>query len=155
MCSGHDHDHPLHPKIRPLTAIERATWPTTVKVPLQAPHVDARGEIQPLVDMPMESCVLIHTKKGAVRANHYHRSDWHFCYVLEGEIEYFERPTGSNEEPKKYVIKKGELFFTGPMVDHAMVFPCDGSFLTWGRNSRSQDVYEADVVRIPPIEPQA
>lgn len=153
MCSDHDHHHSLHPKIRPLTEAERATWPKSVVVALEKPHVDERGVIQPLVDMPMESCVMITSKKGAVRANHYHRSDWHFCYVVDGEIEYYERPHGSAEEPKRYVIKKGELFFTGPMVDHAMVFPVESTFLTWGRNSRSQDVYEADVVRIPAINP--
>lgn len=40
------------------------------------------------------------------------------------------------------------------MVDHAMVFTQDTSFLTYGRNSRAQEVYEADVVRIPPINPE-
>lgn len=140
-------------KIRPLTDAERATWPKTVVVELEKPFVDERGAIQPLVDMPMESCVLIESKKGTVRANHYHTTDWHYCYVLDGEIEYYERPTGSDEEPKKYVLTKGQMFFTGPMLDHVMVFTKDTSFLTWGRNSRAQDVYEADVVRIPALQP--
>ena len=143
----------LHPKIRPLTEAEKADWPKTVIVPLEKPHVDERGLIQPLVDVPMESCVWITSKKGTVRANHYHQTDWHYCYVVEGEIDYYERPHGSTEPAKKTVVKKGQMFFTGPMVDHAMVFPQDTIFLTWGRNSRSQDVYEADVVRIPPINP--
>jgi len=104
-----------------------------------------------LVDLPMESCVLIESRKGSVRANHYHRTDWHFCYVLSGSIEYYERPTGSNQKPNKVLIRTGELFFTPPMVDHAMVFPEDTVFLTLGRNSRKQEAYEADVVRIPPI----
>ena len=50
-------------------------------------------------------------------------------------------------------VKVGELFWTPPMVDHAMVFTQDTEFLTFGRNSRAQAVYEADVVRIPPINP--
>jgi dTDP-4-dehydrorhamnose 3,5-epimerase-like enzyme len=99
----------------------------------------------------MESCVLIRSKKGTVRANHYHRTDWHYCYPLSGSIEYFHRPHGSSDKPEKVLVKAGELFFTPPMVDHAMVFPEDTVFLTWGRNSRAQEVYEADVVRIPPI----
>jgi hypothetical protein len=33
------------------------------------------------------------------------------------------------------------------------VFTNDTVFLTLGRNSREQAVYEADVVRIPPINP--
>jgi len=137
--------------IRPVTEEERATWPQSVIVELEKPFVDARGEIQPLVDVPMESCVLISSKAGTVRADHYHQTDWHYCYVLEGEIEYYERPTGSSQTPVKTLIKKGQMFFTGPMKDHSMFFVSDTVFLTFGRNSRSQEVYEADVVRIPTL----
>jgi hypothetical protein len=73
--------------------------------------------------------------------------------VLSGEIDYYHRPTGSKENPEKVTVKAGQLFWTPPMVDHAMVFTQDTEFLTFGRNSRAQPVYEADVVRIPPINP--
>jgi quercetin dioxygenase-like cupin family protein len=138
-------------KIRPLNAREKSTWPKEVIVKLEKAFVDIRGSIQPLVDLPMESAVLIHSKKGAVRANHYHQTDWHFCYVLSGSIEYLHRPTGSRAKPKSVFVKEGELFFTPPMVDHQMLFPEKCSFLVLGRNSRSQEVYEADVIRIPPL----
>lgn len=137
--------------IRPVTEEEKKKWPKEVIVKLEKAFADARGAIQPLVDLPMESCVLISTHKGSVRANHYHRTDWHFCYVLSGSIVYYERPHGSDETPKKVLVKTGELFFTPPMVDHAMHFPEDTVFLTLGRNSRTQEAYEADVVRIDPI----
>ena len=126
--------------IRPVTEKERSTWPTTVKVPLEKSFDDMRGSIQPLVDVTMESCVLIRSKKGSVRANHYHRTDWHYCYVLSGEIEYHYRKTGSTAPPETATIRAGELFFTPPMVDHAMVFTQDTVFLTLGRNSRAQPV---------------
>jgi quercetin dioxygenase-like cupin family protein len=138
-------------KLRPVTAKERLSWPKDVIVKLEKAFVDLRGSIQPLVDLPMESAVLIHSKKGAVRANHYHQTDWHFCYVLSGSIEYLHRPTGSKAKPKTLFVREGELFFTPPMVDHQMIFPEDASFLVLGRNSRAQPVYEADVVRIPPL----
>ncbi|HKW37214.1 MAG TPA: cupin domain-containing protein [Burkholderiales bacterium] len=139
--------------IRPVTEEERRSWPTGVLVNLPKTFEDARGSIQPLVDMQMESCVLITSKRGTVRANHYHQTDWHFCYVLSGKIEYYHRPHGSAERPEKVVIETGQMFFTPPLVDHAMVFPEDTAFLTWGRNSRRQEVYEADVRRIAPINP--
>jgi dTDP-4-dehydrorhamnose 3,5-epimerase-like enzyme len=139
-------------RIAPLTDEERGRWPTSVIVPLHSPFTDARGVIQPLVDMDMKSCVLISSKAGTVRANHYHRTDWHFCYVLSGSIEYFHRAVGSREDPECVVVRAGQLFFTPPMVEHAMVFPEDTVFLTLGRNSRVQEVYEQDVVRIAPIE---
>ena len=140
--------------IRPTSAEERAAFPSGVIVPLEAPFSDPRGAIQPLVDATMESCVLISSKKGSVRANHYHRTDWHFCYVVAGSIDYYHRPVGSTAAPAHVTVRTGQLFFTPPMVEHAMVFPEETVFLTLGRNSREQEVYEEDVVRIDPIEPR-
>jgi len=135
-------------KIDPLTDEERQDWPTTVIVPLAPAHVDPRGAIQPLLDLAMKSALLISSKKGAVRANHYHRTDWHYCYVVSGSIEYFHRPTGSDEPPQRVLVTAGQMFFTPPLVDHTMLFPEDAVFLTFGRNPRDQESYEADVVRV-------
>ena len=140
-------------KIKPLTEEEKAAWPVDVVVPLEDPFADERGAIQPLVDAAMESAVLITSRKGTVRANHYHKTDWHYCYVLVGAIDYFHRPHGSSAEPEHVHIKAGEMFFTPPLVDHAMVFAEDTLFLTLSRNPRDQESYEADVERIPPIHP--
>lgn len=139
--------------LHPPTDAERATWPDDVIVELKDAFADARGEIIPLVDLPMKSCVLITSKKGTVRANHYHRTDWHFCYVLDGAIEYHHRPHGDDGPGEKLLLRKGQMFFTPPMVDHAMVFVEDTTFLTLGRNSRKQEVYEADVERINYVDP--
>ena len=78
--------------IEPVSEEEKESWPTEPMVSLEKPFVDARGSIQPLVDLMMRSAVLIESKKGTLRANHYHKTDWHYCYVLSGRIEYFHRP---------------------------------------------------------------
>ena len=135
-------------KLRPVTARERLTWPKDVIVKLEAAFVDLRGSIQPLVDLPMESAVLIQSKKGAVRANHYHHTDWHYCYVLSGGIDYYYRPVGSKDKPKLCHIKTGETFFTPPMLEHAMVFTADCDFICLGRNPRDQETYEGDITRV-------
>lgn len=140
-------------QIDPPSKEEQAQWPNSVIVPFDDSFTDERGEIIPLVDLPMKSAVLITSKKGSVRANHYHQTDWHFCYVISGAIDYYHRPHGSDTVPKKTVIEKGQQFFTPPLVDHAMVFTEDTVFLTLGRNSRRQEIYEADVKRIDPINP--
>ena len=137
--------------IKPLSQEEKLSFPSEIKLKLESPFVDARGSIQPLVDVSMESCVLSHSKKGSQRANDFHRTDWHYCYVLAGEIEYYSREVGSDSPPQITRISKGEMFFTGPMVEHTMVFLEDTDFLTFGRNSRAQEVYEADIVRIPSL----
>ena len=134
--------------IDPLTEEEKERWPKEPLVTQEKPFIDVRGEIQPLVDELMKSAVLIHSKKGTLRANHYHLTDWHYCYVMSGSIEYYHRPTGSDAEPEKILVKAGQMVFTPPMVDHGMVFPEDTTFLTLSRNPRDQASYEADVVRI-------
>ena len=135
--------------IDPVTEREKEQWPSSVVVDLDESFTDERGEIIPLVDLPMKSAVMISSRKGTVRANHYHQTDWHFCYVVKGRIEYHHRPHGSDAPAETVVIEQGQLFFTPPMVDHAMVFLDDTLFLTLGRNSRRQEVYEADVRRVP------
>ena len=141
------------PDIEPVTEKEKATWPTEPLVELEKPFVDVRGAIHPLVDRLMKSAVLIESKAGTLRANHYHKTDWHYCYVMSGCIEYYHRPTGSDDEPKCVVARAGEMVFTPPMVDHGMVFPEDTLFLTLSRNPRDQATYEADVVRIEMLKP--
>lgn len=133
---------------------DKVILPKEVMIKLEKPFNDERGEIQPLVDLTMKSCVLISSKKNTIRANHYHKTDWHFCYVLEGEIDYYHREVGDKEFPKMVKIKKNELFFTPPMVEHAMVFHKDTVFLTLGGNSRIQSEYEADLVRVDLISPE-
>jgi len=140
--------------IKPTTEAEKTLWPKDVIVELEESFMDSRGGIQPLVNLPMESCVIINSKKGTIRANHYHKTDWHFCYVLNGSIDYYHRPVGSSEPPEKIIVKKEQLFFTPPMVEHAMVFHEDTTFLTLGRNSRKQEIYEMDVVRTNLISPE-
>ena len=74
-------------------------WSGEVIISPEAPHRDTRGEIVPLVDAHMRSAVLITSKKGTIRANHYHKTDWHYCYVLEGAIDYYHRPVGTSGPP--------------------------------------------------------
>lgn len=127
-------------------------WPQEVIVQLEGAHEDERGYIQPLCDLPMKSASLIFSKKGTVRANHFHHTDWHYCYVVSGRIEYSHRTAGSDEPPEVVEIKQGGMFFTPPKVEHAMVFPEDTLFLTLSRNPRDQASYEADVERIELVQ---
>ena len=135
-------------ELTPVTDEEKATWPAHGVVKLEKPFVDGRGSIQPLVDIMMKSAVMIESKAGSLRANHYHKTDWHYCYVVSGTIEYLHRPTGSDQEPEVILVNEGEMVFTPSMIDHGMRFPVDTVFLTLSRNPRDQDSYEADVVRV-------
>ena len=75
-------------EVSPISEEEKNYWPKKIIVDLEKPFTDERGVLQPLVDTMMKSAVLIQSNKGSIRANHYHKTDWHYCYVLSGEIEY-------------------------------------------------------------------
>ena len=130
-----------------------SSWPMEKVVKLPAAHTDARGSIQPLVDLPMKNASLITSKKGTLRSNHYHLTDWHFMYVLSGSFDYYYRATGTQDAPKMVRVGEGEMVFTPPMEDHATVFVEDCSMLVVSRNPRDQESYEADVERVQLLDP--
>jgi quercetin dioxygenase-like cupin family protein len=132
---------------------DHTMWPKTGIIDLELPHKDSRGSIQSLVNFPMKNLSLISSKKGAVRSNHYHLTDWHYMYVLSGSFDYYYRPTNSNEDLKCISIVAGEMIFTPPMEDHATIFLEDCNLLAMSRNPRDQSAYEDDVRRVTLINP--
>ena len=133
---------------------DETMWPKTGLVDLDKPHIDDRGYIQSLVNFPMKNLSLISSKKGAVRSNHYHLTDWHYMYVLSGSFDYYYRPTHSGEELQCVRVVVGEMIFTPPMEDHATVFLEDCNLLAMSRNPRDQKAYEEDVRRVNLINPE-
>jgi quercetin dioxygenase-like cupin family protein len=134
---------------------DESMWPKTGLVQLELPHIDSRGGIQSLVNFPIKNISLISSKKGAVRSNHYHVTDWHYMYVLSGSFDYYYKPTGSDDELKIIRVKAGDMIFTPPMEDHATLFLEDTELLAISRNPRDQKAYEEDVRRVVLIEPEA
>ena len=128
--------------------VDGGQWPEDCAVPLDAPFVNANGVIQNLVLKPMTSVAAITSEPGSMRANHYHKTDWHYTYVVEGRVLYFERPVDSEEIPKPRVFNTGKMFFTPPMKEHTMVFPVKTVIVTMARNVRSHESHEADLVRV-------
>ena len=127
---------------------DETMWPKEGLVELEAPHNDDRGHIQSLVNFPMKNISLISSKKGAIRSNHYHLTDWHYMYVLSGSFDYYYKPTNSNEDLQCVRVKAGQMIFTPPMEDHATVFLEDCDLLAISRNPRDQKAYEKDVRRV-------
>ncbi len=100
---------------------------------LKDPYIDDRGLIQSLVSLDepkIQSAVIIESKKGSVRANHYHKEDWHYCYLITGSIDYYYRDVDDTIKPTVIRIKPGEVFYTPAMLEHAMYFNEDSDFLT-------------------------
>lgn len=118
--------------------------------------VDKRGAMFSLLEenTKIRSVLLISCKKGAVRANHYHKHDTHYCYVLKGVMEYtYKDLTARKEKKKTMIVREGYLVTTQPMVAHAMYFPEDSLFLTLTTERRDPIAYERDTVRTKLLQP--
>lgn len=109
---------------------------------------DERGGILSIVDHPVENVSIITCNPGSIRSNHYHHSDFHFMYVLEGEIDYFYKDvdTGEIEYLK---VREGDNIFTPDNELHATYFPVKTRLIVSSKFPRDQETYEKDTVREP------
>ena len=130
----------------------KPSMPSTALVPIREPFVDERGEIRNLIDAPFTSAAVVRSVKGAIRGNHYRKTDYHYTWLQRGGLVYLHRPAGSAEPPQQWVIAPGQLFYTPPMYEHTMVFTEESVMLVFARNSREMRHYEADLVRVPPLQ---
>jgi dTDP-4-dehydrorhamnose 3,5-epimerase-like enzyme len=112
---------------------------------------DKRGSIEELINEKTKSVSLISTKKGSIRANHYHKTDWHYIYVLKGSFVYFYRERNKSKIYKT-LVKKNQLLFTPPLLDHATYHTEYTEMLVVSKNKRDKKTYERDTVRVKFID---
>ena len=123
----------LHKKSKILTNIKRSN--------------DNRGSILSIVDHQVLNVSIIESKKNTIRSNHYHRKDFHFMYVLEGEIDYFYKSL-ENETVKYLKVSKGSTIFTPNLEIHATYFPVNTKLIVSSGFARDKKTYEDDTVRV-------
>lgn len=129
---------------------------TDVIRPSETLEDSARGVIEKLAEGNFQSILRITSKAGTVRANHYHTRDSHLCYLTKGKLEYVWRDARDENAPlQRLVIEPGQLFYTPPMVAHAMAFLEDSEFYAFSTEARhGQAAYENEVVRVTLVEPK-
>jgi len=105
--------------------------------------VDKRGKISNHeLPEPINLIGLIDSKKGTVRANHYHPIQEQKCLVTKGQfISVYQDLLNKNSPKITHVVNEGELIITKPNTAHAMVFPKDTVFLNLVRGEREHDNY--------------
>jgi len=108
---------------------------------------DARGAIVDIIaNEPVEYATLITSKKGAVRANHYHKDTFQFLYVLSGKLMVRgQMPDGPVQEA---IMEAGDLIVNVPEERHAFEALEDSAFLVLTRGPRGGDDYEKDTYRL-------
>lgn len=113
---------------------------------------DPRGQILSIIDETVQNVSIITCNAGAIRSNHWHKTDFHFMYVLEGEIDYFFKELDS-DEVEYLKIRKGDNIFTPDHEIHATYFPVDTKLIVSSRFPRDRETYERDTVRVEFVTP--
>ena len=105
--------------------------------------VDKRGKISNHeLTEPINLIGLINSKKGTMRANHYHPQQEQKCLFTKGQIiEVFQDIINPGSPKVTQVVNEGELSIIKPNVAHTMVFTKDTTFLNLVRGEREHDNY--------------
>ena len=105
--------------------------------------VDKRGAISNHeLTEPINLIGLIESKKGTIRANHYHPQQEQKCLFTKGQIiEIFQDIINPNSPKITQVVNAGQLSVIKPNVAHTMVFTKDTTFLNLVRGERDHENY--------------
>jgi len=109
--------------------------------------VDQRGNIISIVDDTIQNVSLITCNAGSIRSNHYHKKDFHYMYVLEGEIDYFFKDL-DNDNVNYFKVNKYDIIFTPKNEIHATFFPVNTKLIVSSMLPRDQETYENDTLRV-------
>ena len=106
-------------------------------------YIDARGKISNHeLTEPINLIGLIDSKKGTIRANHYHPQQEQKCLFTKGQIIEVYQDILNPRAPKiTQVVNEGQLSIIKPNVAHTMVFTKDTTFLNLVRGEREHDNY--------------
>ncbi len=110
---------------------------------------DARGEIYDLLEEKVGHIGLItFSKKGVVRANHYHLRSTQYSYILEGKIKLtISDVNGKNK--RNFTLKPGMVSAIPPRVVHTYTALTPAKILDMTTLNRKDNGYEKDTVRMP------
>ena len=106
-------------------------------------YVDKRGTISNYeLTEPVNLIGLISSKKGSIRANHYHPQQEQKCLFTKGQIiEVFQDLLNPNSPKITQIVNEGQISVIKPNVAHSMVFSKDTTFLNLVRGERDHENY--------------
>ena len=105
--------------------------------------IDERGKISNHeLTEPINLIGLIESKKGTIRANHYHPQQEQKCLFTKGQIiEIFQDILNPHSPKITQVVNAGQLSIIKPNVAHTMIFTEDTTLLNLVRGERDHENY--------------
>jgi len=132
----------------------RNVWKNTAD--LLEIHKDDRGTIADIFyNQNIEHVTVIDSKPNVLRGNHYHKQSTQHMLMTKGSLEYWYKPTGSDEPAQMVVAEVGDLVSTPPYETHALIIGPDGNqFIVFSEGLRGGTDYELDTYRVDSIIPE-
>jgi len=121
-----------------------------VKAPLEL-HEDNRGKIVDIFYKEnINHVVVIVSKAGALRGDHYHKVSTQHMLITKGSLEYWYKPVDSEQPSQCEVLKVGDMMTSLPNEIHALRILEDNEFITFAEGLRGGKDYELDTIRVKP-----
>ena len=105
--------------------------------------IDERGKISNYdLPEPINMIGYIESKKGTMRANHFHPVQEQKCLIIKGQfISIYKDLVDDKSIKVTHVVNEGDMIVTQPNVAHTMVFTKDTIFLNLVRGEREHENY--------------
>ena len=135
-----------------MTEVERFEYIIKSKNPFK----DQRGIIDNYdLIFPVNMANIITSKKGSIRANHYHPEQLQQCLLVSGRyISVFKDLTVPNAKVRSQIIRAGDLAVMPPMIAHTMIFLEDSAFINLVPGNRDHDKFGQHTVPYPLVTPE-
>jgi len=118
----------------------------TIKI--EPAYKDERGAISNILEEDICHVAIITSKKGSIRANHYHPKQMQYVYLISGKYETVSKDLrDENAKEETLVVDAGTLVITPPMIAHAMRFLEDSVMLNLTTGHRDSKNFSEHTVK--------
>jgi len=109
---------------------------------------DDRGTIMDIfMDEPKAHCTIIHSKKGSVRGNHFHKKTLQWDFMVSGSMRVLSRKDGS-DVIEETIVGANDFMEWELGEAHEFIALDDLIFVTFHNGPRGGENYESDTFRL-------
>ena len=122
--------------------------PNETTIMVKPAFEDERGAITNILEKDICHVAVITSKKGAIRANHYHPKQIQYVYLISGKYKtYSKNLNKKGAKVEELTVEPGMLAITPPMTAHAMEFLEDSVFINMTDGNRDSDKFEEHTIK--------
>ncbi|HII17018.1 TPA: cupin domain-containing protein [Candidatus Woesearchaeota archaeon] len=129
--------------------VEVVHMPNEKVIKIKPAFEDGRGKISNIIeDSSISHVAIITSKKGSIRANHYHPEQIQYEFLISGRYESSSKDLKKEgAKIEKIVVEPGDLVITPPMIAHAMRFTEDSVMLNITTGSRDPEKFKEHTIK--------